>query len=55
LLDTARPFELDASAPSPYPLAARSLAMFRTRPTEEPESERISSELAHKLMRARPR
>jgi len=51
LMDTARPEALDGDAPSPYPLAARSLSVFRTRAADQPESERISAELARKLVK----
>jgi glycogen operon protein len=51
LLDTARPEARDADTHSPYPLAARSLAVFRTRAVEQPESQRISADLARKLVR----
>ncbi len=49
VVDTARPEELSAEAPSPYSLAPRSLAVFRTRSTADVGSERISSELASTL------
>nr|MDQ2644920.1 glycogen debranching protein GlgX [Myxococcota bacterium] len=49
LIDTARPEALDAGAPSPYSLSARSLVVFRTQAVDQPPSERISAELARKL------
>ena len=55
LLDTGRPERLDGEAPSPYPLVPHSLVVLRTRPEEIPESERISAELARKLVIKRSR
>jgi glycogen operon protein len=49
ILDTAHPEELGGASPSPYPLAGRSVALFRTRIEGEPESERISADLAREL------
>jgi glycogen operon protein len=49
IVDTAHPEELGGASPSPYPLAGRSVAMFRTRAEGEPESERISADLAREL------
>jgi isoamylase len=51
LIDTARPDALDVDSPDPYPLSARSVAVFRTHATDQPESERISAELARKLVK----
>lgn len=51
LFDTSRPHVYTVDAPSPYPLSARSLAMFRTAVIGKPESELISAELAHRLAR----
>jgi glycogen operon protein len=51
LLDTARADALDTDSPNPYPLAARSLAVFRTEEKDQPESECISAELARKLVK----
>ena len=50
LLDTARPKEYTTDAPSPYPLTARSLVVFRTRAPNERESDRISAEVARELI-----
>jgi glycogen operon protein len=51
VIDTARPDDQDTAAHDPYPLAGRSLAVFRTRPVERPESQRISADLARRLVR----
>jgi glycogen operon protein len=46
IFDTARPEEVDDGAPSPYPLADRSVALFRTRFEGNPVS--MSSERSEK-------
>ena len=51
LMDTARPEALDVDSPNPYPLSARSVTVFRTQASDLPESERISAELARKLVK----
>ena len=51
LVDTARVDKLDGDSPSPYPTLPRSVAVFRTRQKDQAEADRISAELARKLVK----
>ena len=50
LLDTAHAAPVDGAISVPYPLVARSLAVFRTRHAVDPAKEQMSPEVGRVLM-----